>query len=120
MTFESMGKPKLDIVQFDLTDECPLFCSHCSNSSGPQIKTAIEFEHLKLAIQQAMHLGCREFVLSGGEPLRYANLPGVFRVLKTNRVGSSMFTTGIRDKTNRTPLNVIEWARLKAHGLETA
>ena len=23
----------LDLLQLDLTDECPLFCSHCSNSS---------------------------------------------------------------------------------------
>jgi MoaA/NifB/PqqE/SkfB family radical SAM enzyme len=115
-----MSDPQIDIVQFDLTDECPLFCSHCSNSSGPRINTAIKFENLSLTVQQAMDLGCREFVLSGGEPLRYAELPEVLRLLKTNHLGSSIFTTGIRDKTSRTPLDVIEWARLRALGLQSA
>jgi MoaA/NifB/PqqE/SkfB family radical SAM enzyme len=120
MTPESMTKARLDLVQFDLTDECPLFCSHCSNSSGPQLRSALRYEVVERALVDAAELGCRNSTFSGGEPLRYADLAGLLAACRELGISSTIFTTGIHDKTTRLPLSKEEWTKLRTLGLGTA
>jgi MoaA/NifB/PqqE/SkfB family radical SAM enzyme len=120
MTTESMPRAMLELVQFDLTDECPLFCLHCSNSSGPKLRSALGYAAAEQAIADAEELGCRNFIFSGGEPLRYADLAGLLALCKDLGVATTIFTTGIHDTKTRLPMVVQEWARLKTLGLGTA
>jgi MoaA/NifB/PqqE/SkfB family radical SAM enzyme len=113
----AMEKATLDLVQFDLTDECPLFCSHCSNSSGPRLRLSLRYGAVEQAIVDAVDIGCRNFTFSGGEPLRYVDLAKILAVLREYDISPTMFTTGIRDKDARLPLPDGEWAELKALGL---
>jgi MoaA/NifB/PqqE/SkfB family radical SAM enzyme len=115
-----MPTPKLDSVQFDLTDECPLFCRHCSNSSGPQVKSALGLATVERAVEDAIKLGCRNIVFSGGEPLRYGGLERLIARTSSSGCCSTIFTTGIRSKTDRIHLSNSEWARLRGTGLGTA
>jgi MoaA/NifB/PqqE/SkfB family radical SAM enzyme len=120
MTPESMATPMLDLVQFDLTDECPLFCRHCSNSSGPQLRSALTYDAVGQAIADAAGLGCRAFTFSGGEPLRYPDLIRLLTLCRELAVSSTLFTTGVRDTRTRLPMSESEWAELRALGLGTA
>jgi MoaA/NifB/PqqE/SkfB family radical SAM enzyme len=111
---------RLDLLQIDLTDECPLFCSHCSNSSGPKLKSALRPAQAREAILDAAHLGCRDVILSGGEPLRYNELSGLLALCRKLELNATIFTTGIRDKRTRLPLSSRNWGDLMAVGLNTA
>ena len=111
---------RLDLLQIDLTDECPLFCSHCSNSSGPQLESALRYSVVEEAVLDAAHLGCQDITLSGGEPLRYADLSRILALCRKLGMNSTIFTTGVRDKNTRLPLRGSEWEELKTLGLNTA
>ena len=111
---------RLDLLQLDLTDECPLFCSHCSNSSGPQLRSALQYAAAEQAIIDAADLGCRELKFSGGEPLRYADLAKLLVLSQQLDMNPTIFTTGIRDMRTRGPLSDREWGELKALGLSAA
>jgi MoaA/NifB/PqqE/SkfB family radical SAM enzyme len=115
-----MPIPTLHTVQFDLTDECPLFCRHCSNSSGPEVKSALQLCTVEAAIAEAIDLGCRTFIFSGGEPLRYSGLESLLAKISGAARETLVFTTGIRAKTARLPLSDAEWDGLKSCGLGTA
>jgi MoaA/NifB/PqqE/SkfB family radical SAM enzyme len=111
---------RLDLLQIDLTDECPLFCSHCSNSSGPKLKSALRPGEAREAILDAAYLGCRDIIFSGGEPLRYNELSGLLALCRKLRLNATIFTTGIRDIKTRLPLSSKNWKKLMALGLDTA
>jgi MoaA/NifB/PqqE/SkfB family radical SAM enzyme len=110
----------LELLQIDLTDECPLFCSHCSNSSGPGLKTAIRPAKAREAILDAARLSCRDIIFSGGEPLRYSDLSGLLALCRKLGLNAKIFTTGIRDIKGRLPLSSESWRELMALGLNTA
>jgi MoaA/NifB/PqqE/SkfB family radical SAM enzyme len=111
---------RLDLLQIDLTDECPLFCSHCSNSSGPKLKSALQPIEAQEAILDAAHLGCQDIVFSGGEPLRYTELSRLLALCKKLKLNATIFTTGISDIKTRFPLSSKKWRKLMALGLNTA
>ncbi|MEW6357940.1 MAG: DUF5714 domain-containing protein [Planctomycetota bacterium] len=51
-----------------ITNRCNLTCSHCLVNSGPREKAELTAEHILNLADQASHLGCRLFALTGGEP----------------------------------------------------
>jgi MoaA/NifB/PqqE/SkfB family radical SAM enzyme len=111
---------RLDLLQIDLTEECPLFCSHCSNSSGPGLKSAIRPAKARETILDAARLGCRDIIFSGGEPLRYSDLSELLSLCGKLELNSTIFTTGIRDIRSRLPLSSENWRKLMAVGLDVA
>lgn len=120
MNAQSMENSGLHLVQFDLTDECPLYCLHCSNSSGPQMRTAIPSDIVRQALFDADLMGCRSVVFSGGEPLTHPDLPRFLKHSASLAMRSTIFTTGTRNKFSRLPLTPQDWAELKSVGLDTA
>lgn len=63
-----------------LTNRCNLTCSHCLFVSSPEEKDTLSLELLKPYIEEAYTLGCRLFVLSGGEPLVH---PQILEIIET-------------------------------------
>lgn len=111
---------KLRLLQIDLTDECPLFCSHCSNSSGPSRRLTFPFTSLKMLIAQAGILGVETLVFSGGEPLCHPQLRDALLCARSEGIPVTLFTTGIADPSSRLPISITDWDRLASAGLRTA
>jgi len=112
-----MNVPVLKLLQIDLTDDCPLFCGHCSNSSGPGRSTHFPIEKLVEIVSAAKDLGLERLVYSGGEPLRYPALNEALLAAKAGGTPVTIFTTGIMDKRTRLPVSVERWHQLKDSGL---
>jgi MoaA/NifB/PqqE/SkfB family radical SAM enzyme len=111
---------KLRLLQIDLTDECPLFCSHCSNSSGPSRRLTFPFTSLKAVIVQAGMLEVETLVFSGGEPLCYPQVHDALLCAQSQAIPVTLFTTGITDASSRLPISVADWTALASAGLRTA
>lgn len=112
-----MSAPPLKLLQIDLTDECPLFCTHCSNSSGPSRETHFPINKLLEIIKEGAALGVRSIVYSGGEPLCYPQLSEALSTAQCFRIETIMFTTGIEDRKTRLPIGLDRWVELKQQGL---
>jgi len=115
-----MTTPKLKLLQIDLTDECPLFCAHCSNSSGPGRNTHFPIGRLLEILAEVKDLGLERVVYSGGEPLRYPHLDEALSAAKCAGIPATIFTTGIRNKETRLPLSAEDWRKLADTGLVAA
>jgi len=59
-------------VYLELTGRCNLNCLYCYNACGK--KKAFPIEKLSRLFKEIKHLGAKELVLSGGEPLLYPGL----------------------------------------------
>ena len=57
-----------------VTNRCNLSCTHCLFNSTPKEADTLACETILKHISEAHTLGCRLFVLSGGEPLVYPNI----------------------------------------------
>jgi MoaA/NifB/PqqE/SkfB family radical SAM enzyme len=112
--------PLLKLLQIDLTDECPLFCGHCSNSSGPSRNTHFPIERLREIISEGRDLGLETVVYSGGEPLRYPDLHEALSAAKIVGTPATIFTTGISEKRTRLPVSAERWRQLRDFGLVEA
>ena len=112
--------PSLDLLQIDLTEECPLFCGHCSNSSGPSKTTHFPLQKLSEIVEHAAKMDVKALVLSGGEPLCYPGLRATLKLAQILKLPVTICTTGIRDKNTRSPIESSEWRNLKQDGLVSA
>ncbi len=112
--------PSLELLQIDVTEECPLSCGHCSNSSGPSKTTQFPLKKLIELFEQAAVMGVRRVVLSGGEPLCYPALETAIKSAHALKLNVTIFTTGTRDTRTRVPIELREWGSLKNDGLVSA
>jgi pyruvate-formate lyase-activating enzyme len=62
------------VLQVHPTRRCHLACAHCYASSGPGAPQALELAMLSACLADAVALGYRQLVVSGGEPLLYEPL----------------------------------------------
>lgn len=76
LVYTPKSTPKMALQEFwiHLTNRCNLSCTHCLFSSSPNEKETLSFETIALHVNEAYALGCRFFVLSGGEPLVHPEL----------------------------------------------
>lgn len=112
--------PSLELLQIDLTENCPLSCGHCSNSSGPSKHTQFPFKNLIELLEQAAFMGVKAVVFSGGEPLCYPALGTAIKSARALGLNLTIFTTGIRDTRTREPIELGEWKSLQEDGLPSA
>jgi MoaA/NifB/PqqE/SkfB family radical SAM enzyme len=112
--------PNLKLLQVDLTDQCPLYCRHCSNSSGPLRNTHFPIERLIGIVEEAKGLGAERLVYSGGEPLRYPYLERAISAARSTGIHTTIFTTGIEDSASRMQVAPERWCVLRNQGLVAA
>lgn len=84
-TPKSTSKTALQEFWIHLTNRCNLSCTHCLFSSSPKEKDTLSFEKIALHVNEAYTLGCRLFVLSGGEPLVHAKVTDLVEMILTLR-----------------------------------
>ena len=113
-------RPKLKLLQIDLTDECPLFCAHCSNTSGPACNAHFPITRLLEIIREARDLGLERLAYSGGEPLCYPHLHEALSAARSANIPVTIFTTGIQSKKTRLPISAENWRTLRDQGLVAA
>lgn len=68
-----------------LTDRCNLECSHCLFSSSPENRAQISFKVLTDITRQAAELGCKRYILTGGEPLMHPDFERIVEMLLNER-----------------------------------
>lgn len=71
---KSTSKTTLHEFWIHLTNRCNLSCTHCLFSSSPKEKDMLSLEEITLHVNEAYALGCRLFIISGGEPLVHPDL----------------------------------------------
>jgi MoaA/NifB/PqqE/SkfB family radical SAM enzyme/SAM-dependent methyltransferase len=69
-----LSKTLLQEFWIHLTNRCNLSCTHCLFSSSPVEKDTLSFEKIVSHVNEAYALGCRLFIISGGEPLVHPEL----------------------------------------------
>lgn len=79
-----------------VTNRCNLSCTHCLFRSSPKEDDTLSHETLLKHINEAYSLGCRLFVLSGGEPLVYPKILELIEAILSH-VGTSvvLLTNGL-------------------------
>jgi pyruvate-formate lyase-activating enzyme len=80
-----MNHPRIQLVHLDnlwfqVTGTlCNLACTHCFNSSGPNVKTFdyLSLDDVRRELEVGMRRGAREIFFTGGEPFLHTALPGM-------------------------------------------
>ncbi|HEV7398378.1 MAG TPA: radical SAM protein, partial [Pyrinomonadaceae bacterium] len=84
-----------DKFTLELTQRCPNRCLHCSTNSDPSQTTTIAIGEATRLIDEAVELGAKNIVLSGGEPLVYEGLiPLIEHVNTKSGVRIIVYTSG--------------------------
>ena len=89
------GVQQIDSVCFEITDRCPLACSHCSVSAGPARNRVLPFDIFRRIVGFARDKGCSEIILAGGEPLSLFQFPSYAMCAHKTGAVVSVFTSGI-------------------------
>jgi radical SAM protein with 4Fe4S-binding SPASM domain len=79
---------------WEITRRCNLRCVHCENRSGPRSPDELSDGRLQQVAMQLAALGCREAVVTGGEPLLRPAWSDVCRALSGAGVKVSLVTNG--------------------------
>ena len=66
--YQYLKTDHLNELWFHITNRCNLSCQHCLFTSGPTSTEEMSAELILSRAQEAVELGCRIFVLTGGEP----------------------------------------------------
>lgn len=86
--------PRIEICNIELTDGCNLRCKHCY--SRFENYNILDYDIFRKIVNKLYYLGCREFTLTGGEPLIIGDkiLKYVDYVKKFNDVKLILTTNG--------------------------
>ncbi len=114
--------PRADVLRLDsltelwihLTDRCDLACRHCLFSCSPSCSTTLETDRVLSIAHEAEELGCRLFVLTGGEPLVHEGFVEVVdELLAIPDSHVVVLTNGVLLDTHRDDL--ARWPRDRVH-----
>ncbi|MGA2781894.1 MAG: radical SAM protein [Smithella sp.] len=90
--------PRLPLEGYiDLTDRCNNNCLHCWLSlpaNAPDKKNELTFDEIRRIVDDARAMGCRSWIISGGEPLLRPDFPEIFDYLTRKAVSYSINTNG--------------------------
>lgn len=89
----------LDSIHIEPTGKCNLKCKYCYNSkyqSKKQVENELTFFEIKNIIDQAFEIGCRDFAISGGEPLVYSKIFELIDYISNKKVNRiAVFTNAM-------------------------
>lgn len=106
----SDGMGVLKLLRIELLRGCPLACVHCSAESGPGRWEQMTPQQVEALLEDAVSLGVRRLVFTGGEPLEYPYLLASLSVARDLGLHTTIYTTGI---TGRGPLKAVDRPLLK-------
>jgi uncharacterized Fe-S cluster-containing radical SAM superfamily protein len=90
--------PRLPLKgSLDLTYRCDNDCRHCwlrLPTGSAEISRELTLEEIRRIAGEARSLGCREWTISGGEPLLRPDFSEIFEVLTARSAGYTLITNG--------------------------
>jgi MoaA/NifB/PqqE/SkfB family radical SAM enzyme len=90
--------PRLPLKgNIDLTYRCDFNCRHCwlrIPPGAPERREELSLQEIKAIADESRAMGCREWVISGGEPMLHPDFPEVFDYLTRDTVKYSLNTNG--------------------------
>jgi len=93
------SQPRLPLKgNLDLTYRCNNDCLHCWLRIAPNAsekKQELDFQEIKDIVNQARQMGCREWAISGGEPMLRSDFIEVFEYITAKSSSYSLNTNGI-------------------------
>jgi len=100
-------------IWFHLTNRCNMACSHCLFSSSPDEALEMSTKRVLQLTDEAAQLGCRIFVLTGGEPFIHPGFDVIVDgILSLNEAHLVVLTNG-RGLGNR--LRALSWDSNRFH-----
>jgi MoaA/NifB/PqqE/SkfB family radical SAM enzyme len=99
-------KRGLETLTLELLRKCPNACQHCSTSSSPKANDFIPFQSVIKLIDDALELGLKRVILSGGEPLLYYSLMELLDYLKSKKIEIVIYTSGSIVDLDDNPISV--------------
>ena len=81
----------------DLTYRCNNTCRHCwlwQPANAPEAHDELTFDEIRRIADEARALGCREWAISGGEPMLRPDFPEIFDYLTRRATTYSLNTNG--------------------------
>ncbi len=112
MQAEEQIAPKLQIVAWEITRTCNLFCAHCrSSSTAGTYKNELSAEECLRLVDGILEVGKPVLILSGGEPLLrpdlfqiagYAVKKGIRVAIGTN---GTLITEEVASKLKEIPIS---------------
>lgn len=101
-------------LRIEVTHDCPLQCLHCSACSSTDNPLQLDSERVIDVIDEFVAMGGKKIVITGGEPLVYADLMKIVAAAKNAGVRPVLFTSGIaRDGKERRCISSEEIMQLK-------
>ncbi|MFH0790097.1 MAG: radical SAM protein [Candidatus Omnitrophota bacterium] len=90
--------PRLPLEgSIDLTYRCNNNCRHCwlrIPADSQERKEELTFEEIKRIVNEARNMGCREWSISGGEPMLRSDFSEIFEYITSNFSSYSINTNG--------------------------
>ncbi len=90
--------PRIPLAgNIDLTYRCNNNCRHCwlrLTPGAPEKRQELSFEEIKDIVDQARNMGCREWRISGGEPMLRSDFPEIFDYITSKSITYSLNTNG--------------------------
>lgn|SRR5574344_340788 len=108
----NLSKYQLKELKIEVTDACNLACKHCSSLSKTINAKTIQYEKVVSIIDEAVHMGVEEIKFSGGEPLLWARIEEIIKLVNNYKIKSTIYTTGNVPDFNK-KLNLIKAAGIK-------
>ncbi len=90
--------PRLPLKgSLDLTYRCDNDCRHCwlrLPSGSTEAARELSLDEIRCIVDEARSLGCREWTISGGEPMLRPDFPGIFDHITSRSARYTLITNG--------------------------
>ncbi len=90
--------PRLPLKgNIDLTYRCDFNCRHCwlrIPPGAPERREELSLQEIKAIVDESRAMGCREWTISGGEPMLRPDFPEIFDYLTRDTAKYSLNTNG--------------------------
>ena len=84
----------LNEMKIEVTYQCLLSCVHCSSNANPGNQLVMAKEKCIEIIDDAVSMGLKEIVFSGGEPLLWEGIIDAVTHSKSKKLNCSIYTSG--------------------------
>ncbi|MCP4678097.1 MAG: radical SAM protein, partial [Deltaproteobacteria bacterium] len=96
MTNLAQAAPRIPLVCFwEITDACNLRCIHCEANAGERTKDELTTEEALSLVDELAESGCKNVMLTGGEPLVRRDWPLISERLSDNGIEVTIITNGL-------------------------
>lgn len=87
-------KNSLCEIKLEVTHDCLLECIHCSSNAENFSKRSMDWPTCKKVLNEAIDIGVKEIVFSGGEALLWDSIEKAVSLTTENKIKSTLYTTG--------------------------